>query len=51
MIITECYDGFVAEIQSEKDFLAFLNAFYGNDGLKPSAPEDFEDFDENSLDI
>ena len=34
MIIYDCADGFVAEIQNDDDFDAFLAAFCANDDVK-----------------
>lgn len=39
MIIWDCADGFVAEIQSDEDFDNFLRAFTANDGVKHHADE------------
>lgn len=45
MIIWECNDGFVAEIQSDEEFDAFLRAFTANDDVKRHG-DDFDDFDD-----
>lgn len=42
MIIWDCDDGFVAEIQSDDDFDAFLKAFTANDDVK----HHYDDFEE-----
>ena len=39
MIIWDCADGFVAEIQSDEDFHNFLRAFTANDDVKHRADE------------
>lgn len=39
MIIWDCADGFVAEIQSDEDFDNFLRAFTANDDVKHHADE------------
>ena len=39
MIIWDCADGFVAEIQSDEDFDSFLRAFTANDDVKHRADE------------
>jgi len=43
MIIWECNDGFVAEIQNDDDFDAFLKAFTANDDVKYDCHEDCDD--------
>lgn len=43
MIIWECADGFVAEIQSDEDFDNFLRAFTVNDDVKHHADE-YDDY-------
>lgn len=40
MIIWDCADGFVAEIQSDEDFDDFLRAFTANDDVKHHADDD-----------
>lgn len=46
MIIWECNDGFVAEIENDDDFDAFLNAFTANDDVKRDCHDDDFDYDE-----
>lgn len=42
MIIWDCADGFVAEIQSDEDFDDFLRAFTANDDVKHHADDDYD---------
>ena len=47
MIIWDCADGFVAEIENDDDFNAFLNAFTANDDVKRNChDDDFDDVDD-----
>ena len=46
MIIWDCADGFVAEIQSDEDFDAFLEAFTRYDDVKRRDDDEWEDYDE-----
>lgn len=39
MIIWDCADGFIAEIQSDEDFESFLRAFTAHDDVKHHADE------------
>jgi len=48
MIIWECNDGFVAEMQSDDDFENFLKAFTANDDVKhhdDDYDDDYDDYD------
>ena len=42
MIIWDCADGFVAEIQSDEDFDAFLKTFTANDDVKRHDDDDYD---------
>ena len=46
MIIWECNDGFVAEMENDDDFDAFLKAFTANDDVKRNCHDDDFDYDE-----
>ena len=45
MIIWDCSDGFVAEMENDDDFEAFLKAFTANDDVKRNCHDDDECFD------